>query len=79
MPDRMKHKMIRTGRLQTRKTGNKKKTEIAATGAPAQSANAAASFPYPADFLTSSEGGSPRQTNPKNRQKARELLHYRQE
>ena len=79
MPDKMKHKS-RTNRLQTGNAGNKKKTEIAAADARTQATNAAAaSFPYPADFLISSEGGSSRQKKSRNRQQARELLHYRQE
>ena len=69
----------RTNRLQTRNAGNKKKTEITAADARTQAANAAAaSFPYPADFLTSSEGDTSRKTKSRKRQQARELLHYRQ-
>jgi hypothetical protein len=79
MQERIK-KEIQTNRLHSGNAGNKKKSKVTAADAQRQAKNAgAASFPYPAEYLTLSEGGSSRQIKLRNRQQARFLLHYCQE
>jgi len=79
MPGRtkQKNKMGTENRLQTRNAG-KKNERLAGKRQVIKSAGAA-SFPYPADFLTPpSESAASRKAKSRNTEEARYLFHYRQ-